>query len=356
MSRLPTPPAALASLLVLLALAPPASPSHDGSSPPPEVAIEWPREEETVEGLVEVEGTASAHDSVFEVQVQIDDRGWQTAAGRDNWTFPWNTSWETEGEHTVAARSFDGIRYSAPDQVNVTVVDAAGRPSITIDEPAPGAQVNGTIEIRGNASSPEGSVDRVDVRVGDGPWRRAEGTDEWSHRWETADLPPGAYEVTARAVDEEGRSRNATRIPHVRSPGAGDTSGANLSLALASPEDGAPGPRLQLSGEVGGVAEDGPPIQVVHRFAGGPADLLEAGADGSFDRSLDASGLPTGSHDLAVRAIQGDAASETRERTVEVPRGAAAADLAPGGGASVHLAALVVAAVAGLGLVAWSRR
>lgn len=357
MSRFPpTSVAVLLALLAILALAPPASSYHEGTTPPPNVTIEHPREGDTAEGLVVVEGTASAEENVFEVQVQIDDRGWHTAAGRTNWTFQWNTSEETDGEHTVSARSFDGNRYSPLDQVNVTVDNEVAAPAISVDQPPPGAQVNGTVEIRGTASSAEGSVDRVEVRVRDGAWQEAEGTGNWSYRWDTADFTPGAYEITARAVDGEGRSQNTTRVLHVVSPTQDDAGATDLTLTLESPEDGASGEDpIELAGEVEGVDGEAT-ARVMYRIDGGSWALFEVPGGGSFEHTVDTATIPPGSHDLEVRAVHGDATSDTHQRTFEVPGDTAQKQAGPGAGSSAGVALVVVAVMARLGLVAWSRR
>jgi DMSO/TMAO reductase YedYZ molybdopterin-dependent catalytic subunit len=86
-----------------------------------------------------------------------------------------------------------------------------------IDTPTPGATVAaGTVPVAGVAWAQHRGIERVEVRVDDGPWLPAElaapGTidtwRQWILRWEAT---PGAHALTVRATDGEGEVQTAGR-------------------------------------------------------------------------------------------------------------------------------------------------
>jgi hypothetical protein len=102
--------------------------SYDMNAPPeqedqpPECTLTSPSENDTVEGGIQITGTADDPDSYyFLVFVKIDNSSWITASEDYNWAHYWNTSEVENGKHTIYARSFDGGQYSETVSVNVTV-------------------------------------------------------------------------------------------------------------------------------------------------------------------------------------------------------------------------------------------
>jgi len=92
--------------------------------PPPErpqCAITTPANNSKVFGRIQIVGTAlNGSLPLTIIQVRIDGRAWQTAVGRENWSFQLNTGKLAEGRHTVEARAFDGSLYSDTTSVQVT--------------------------------------------------------------------------------------------------------------------------------------------------------------------------------------------------------------------------------------------
>jgi len=89
---------------------------------PPTVEITNPDEGDTVYGVVTVTGVADDSDGdVTLVEVKIDDGDWDTASGTTSWSYPWDTTQYSYGEHTIYARSYDGQDYSEVDSVTVYV-------------------------------------------------------------------------------------------------------------------------------------------------------------------------------------------------------------------------------------------
>ncbi|HLF05923.1 MAG TPA: Ig-like domain-containing protein [Thermoplasmata archaeon] len=153
-----------------------------------------PRLAEKVFGWWTINGTAPP--GTAGVNVSVDQNPWQPTKldASMTWEVAWNTSNITAGAHTLFARTFDGIDFSAEIQVNVTVV----RPLVLITNLTEDQVLQGKIEIRGTAQFAE----RVELSINKGAnWSAAKGVDNWNISWDTQTAPNGAYEVWARAWD-----------------------------------------------------------------------------------------------------------------------------------------------------------
>ncbi|MGH9085867.1 MAG: molybdopterin-dependent oxidoreductase, partial [Acidimicrobiales bacterium] len=84
-----------------------------------------------------------------------------------------------------------------------------------IDVPHPGSSLTaGRTPIAGVAWAPAREIDRVEVRVDDGPWQPARLSSalsehtwvQWTHTW---DATPGAHRLQVRATDGEGHTQTA---------------------------------------------------------------------------------------------------------------------------------------------------
>lgn len=88
-----------------------------------------------------------------------------------------------------------------------------------IDVPADGADVAaGRVVVAGVAWAPTRGIDRVEVRVDDGPWVEAELTDPLSRaawvQWRASlDVPGGQHRLQVRATDGTGRTQGADPVP-----------------------------------------------------------------------------------------------------------------------------------------------
>jgi DMSO/TMAO reductase YedYZ molybdopterin-dependent catalytic subunit len=88
-----------------------------------------------------------------------------------------------------------------------------------IDVPRSGSRIPaGATAVAGVAWAPTRSIDRVEVRVDDGPWRRARLSGalsehtwvQWSDRW---DATPGRHVLQVRATDGDGVTQTADKAP-----------------------------------------------------------------------------------------------------------------------------------------------
>ncbi|OGS49976.1 MAG: hypothetical protein A3K65_07400 [Euryarchaeota archaeon RBG_16_68_12] len=89
-------------------------------------------------------------------------------------------------------------------------------PVCAIQTPGGDDTVFGTHSITGTAQDPDGTVQRVEVRIDNGAWIAASGTDTWSYGWNTRSASDGVHTVHARAYDGMAYSEEATVTVVVR--------------------------------------------------------------------------------------------------------------------------------------------
>lgn len=108
------------------------------SNQPPSVAITSPANGATVSGIISIQGTASdTNGTVQSVQIRIDSSGWIQATGTTSWSYLWDTTAVTNGQHTIYARSYDGTDYSGIDSITVNVINpVTAAPIIKAIEPS----------------------------------------------------------------------------------------------------------------------------------------------------------------------------------------------------------------------------
>ena len=177
-----------------------------GPDLPPVVAIDAPAENATVNGTVEVRGTASdpdPADTITTVFVRIDASGnWTMAVGTLSWSYSWNTTQFTNGPHVIYARAInDRLNFSSEAVRNVTVGNVNSPPVVAITAPLDGATVQGLVAVAGTAFDPDGAVSSVFVRIDSGSWMAPTGTASWSFTWNTTTVLNGQHSIAAIAFD-----------------------------------------------------------------------------------------------------------------------------------------------------------
>ena len=177
---------------------------HITSNQIPSVIIETPAEGATVSGTVSINGNANdSENSLQKVEVRIDSGSWQTASGGMSWSYQWDTSNVSDGNHTIYARSYDGINYS--DTVSVTVnVDNSepnDPPTVTVISPDTGETLSGTIFVSGTADDSDGDIQSVQIRIDSGSWQTASGQTSWGYGWDTTTVTDGSHTIYIRSYD-----------------------------------------------------------------------------------------------------------------------------------------------------------
>ncbi|HEC77005.1 MAG TPA: DUF2341 domain-containing protein [Thermoplasmatales archaeon] len=85
----------------------------------------------------------------------------------------------------------------------ITPVGQNQPPSIVINNPKNGQSVKGKIIITGNSTDLDGveTIDKVEVKIGSGSWKKATGTTSWQYSWNTNKISNGYYQISARVWD-----------------------------------------------------------------------------------------------------------------------------------------------------------
>jgi hypothetical protein len=186
----------------------------------PECWIEYPENEATVSGVIDIIIAARDDNNVTLVEVNIDETHWQEATFSHMieeisiWVFEWDTTTVEDGWHVIFARAYDGDLYSeiCKRHVKVDNVQDNRRPWVTIEEPENWAIVSGVINITGHAGDPDenDSVELVQIAIhnddfwlnctdvsGNGTWWN------WLYELDTTKMENGKYFILARAWDGE---------------------------------------------------------------------------------------------------------------------------------------------------------
>lgn len=172
----------------------------------PTCTINSPTSEQTVSGIATISGTASDPDGdtqLVKVEVRVDSGLWLTTTGTTSWSYSWDTTTVSDGQHTIYVRAYDGTNYSTVKSVTVTVNQAYVNqaPTVTISSPTSGETVKSTVIVSGGASDPDGVVSIVQVRVDSGSWETVSGTISWSYSWDTTKVSDGSHTVSVRSFD-----------------------------------------------------------------------------------------------------------------------------------------------------------
>ncbi len=233
----------------------------DGTNAPPTLTLDSPVDGDGVRGTVDVVGTAvDGEGPVRAVRVRIDHRDPVQASlasqGAGQVT-PWAVSLDLAGigggPHEISASAFDGVAWSAPKTVTIMVGESHVPPRVSIVSPSHGQGVKAGDEliVRGLASSTDGAISRVYVRVGNSSWHTASITETalghvtWNSRFTAGEVPAGVQIVEALAY---------------AAFGGGDSASAPARITIAA---GAAGnaPEVNVlrpaSGEGVGVGGDG---------------------------------------------------------------------------------------------------
>ncbi|MCK4444364.1 MAG: fibronectin type III domain-containing protein, partial [Thermoplasmata archaeon] len=74
-------------------------------------------------------------------------------------------------------------------------------PTCSIQDPPPLTTISGTYRLAGTASDLDGTVQLVEIRIGDGPWVQATDTENWFFDWNSRTSPDGTHTIYARSFD-----------------------------------------------------------------------------------------------------------------------------------------------------------
>jgi len=129
-----------------------------------------------------------------DICVTLDDGNGIDIRPVENWT----------GCSTVTVEANDGDTVETSFTVFVDPINDA--PGVSILSLSDGAVLRDTVSVSGTASDVEGTLEKVEVRIGGGDWAEATGTDVWSYDLDTSLLSNGNTTVEARSYDGEAYS------------------------------------------------------------------------------------------------------------------------------------------------------
>lgn len=118
-----------------------------------------------------------------------------------------STSSLSIGTHTISFKVQDDKGEWSSEVFETLVVKAVNlKPTVEITTPEDNERVSGILVISGTAEDPDGSIQKVEIKIDDGRWETIQGTDIWSYELETILYADGEHTVTVRAFDGEDHS------------------------------------------------------------------------------------------------------------------------------------------------------
>jgi len=191
---------------------------------PPSVSIVNPADGSTVSGAVTIQVDATdAEDATgtLTVEVSIDGGAWQNATYNSTsgyYELNWDTTVETEGSHTIDARTADSANNTTnATQVTVNVDNVDDPPTASIVNPADGSTVSGTVTIQVDATDDrdaEGTL-TVEVSIDSGAWQGTtynSSSGYYELDWDTTTVADGSHTIDARATDSGSNTTNAAQV------------------------------------------------------------------------------------------------------------------------------------------------
>jgi hypothetical protein len=260
----------------------------------PSVQITSHSGSEVVSGETEIKGTAGDHDgNVESVEFRIDSGKWNAATGTNSWSYTWDTTTTTNGEHVLYVRAKDNSNeYSQIESVTL-IVDNGGNipPIIHIISPT-GGTVSGEVTIRGSASDLDGdnTIEFVQIKIDDGDWEDADGISEWSYTWDTTTLDDGNYTISARAYDSIDYSKVKSVNVFIDNP-------HKPTLTITSEFPHEVSGTITIQGTTSDI--DGEITKVEIQIDDGEWEEMEGTTDWSYE--LDTTELENGEHTLRIR-------------------------------------------------------
>lgn len=141
-----------------------------------------------------------------------EDEGYEPVEGLDNWSHEFDLSTLKEGKYNLIIKGQDkagNIYYEGP--INLYVDPKSDLPVATISNPRPESRVGGNLYVVGTCVDDD-SVAKVELRLDDGEFVTAVGTDYWSYLFDIDEIPDGRHTITVRGTDVNGLVGNETSV------------------------------------------------------------------------------------------------------------------------------------------------
>ena len=199
----------------------------------PVVFIDSPANHTEVNGTVTIKGHSTdpqGEETLDHVEFRFDPSGdsrtgtrtdegvWTNVLGAFFWTHEWDTYMLDNKEYIISVRAFDGDMYSEIKQlhlmVNNSIMVDEQPPEIFIISPANNSKVNGTIEVSGTVTDPNGddTITGVKYAVDAGEWIDATGKTAWLFTVDTKMLLNEQHQIAIKAHDSNGNNSDEVLI------------------------------------------------------------------------------------------------------------------------------------------------
>lgn len=132
--------------------------------------------------------------------------------GTNNWNYNIDISESEEGTYNFIIKATDSAgNETLVGPHNFQVDPNSDLPVAAFSYPSTGSRAGSIINIVGTAYDDD-AVGQVEIKVDDGPWRRAEGREFWSYLLVTEDIPDGEHTLTVRPHDMFGVTGNEVSV------------------------------------------------------------------------------------------------------------------------------------------------
>jgi hypothetical protein len=283
---------------------------NNGGNIVPSVEIKSHSKDEVVGGIIEIKGSSEDHDGNVElVEIKVDNVNWQATSGTSSWSYFWDTTTYSNGEHGIYVRAKDNSQeYSQIESITLIVSNGGNVPPIvTIISPL-GGTVSGTVTIRGSASDLDGdnTISYVEIKI-DNDWESVNGINEWSYEWDTSLLDDGNYTIYIRAFDETEYSLEKSVEVSVDNPHE-----PTLTITSEIPEEATGTVKIQ------GTAYDvdGDIIKIEIQIDNGEWEEISGTINWDYD--LDTTKLSDGEHTIRIRAYDDEGEYYEESFTINV--------------------------------------
>ncbi|MCK4614708.1 MAG: hypothetical protein KAU14_07885, partial [Thermoplasmata archaeon] len=196
---------------------------------PPDIVVTSPDNNSEVSGTVTVSGNASdvdGNETIQSVEISIDGGDWQIITGTDSWNFQWDTTFVENGEHNLKFRAFDGTDFSEIVEISLNVQNPENiPPTIILTYPTNGSEIYGRVIVKGTSTDDDGTVQKVEIKIGNGIWEPATGTSQWTFEWNTKAVKNGNYTIRVRCYDGKNYSEVVSITVTVENKDAGEDGG-----------------------------------------------------------------------------------------------------------------------------------
>lgn len=108
-------------------------------------------------------------------------------------------------DNNIHKVGWDG-QYSGFQLKAVTVLKLKGGaicPIVQILQPLDHSEVTGTVLIQGASGDSDGVITRVEVKIDDGGWKEAYGTENWNLSWDTTVESEGIHVIYSQSIDDD---------------------------------------------------------------------------------------------------------------------------------------------------------